>query len=190
MGPPRARRSRRGALVPRAAAGLLRQNWALPRTVAQFAARWRTEILAARELGQRAGEPYLELRYEDLVAEPEQEMRRVCEYALSAVGAGDARRTRASSTSRTCRSTTPRAAADPERPRLARREPRRRVAPSRWSPASCSTPATSCSSRRRATPRRRPRELARFAASAGAGTRGPRSTAFAALATFASDRLI
>ncbi len=53
----------------------------MPHTAAQFAARWRTEILAARRLGAHVGDRYLELRYEDLVTEPERELRRVCEHA-------------------------------------------------------------------------------------------------------------
>ena len=57
--------------------GFSGKTWALPRTAAQFAARWRTEILAARRLGGS----YLELRYEDLVADPERELRRVCDHA-------------------------------------------------------------------------------------------------------------
>jgi len=61
--------------------GFSGKTWAQPRTVAQFAARWRTEILAARRLGRHAGSRYLELSYEDLVAEPEQELRRVSEHA-------------------------------------------------------------------------------------------------------------
>jgi hypothetical protein len=61
--------------------GFSGKTWALPRTVQQFAARWRTEILAARKLGRHAGSRYLELRYEDLVAEPEQHLRLVCEHA-------------------------------------------------------------------------------------------------------------
>ena len=60
--------------------GFAGRTWAQPRTVAQFAARWRTEILAARRLGRHSGARYLELRYEDLVAEPERELRRVCEH--------------------------------------------------------------------------------------------------------------
>jgi hypothetical protein len=56
-------------------------TWAQPRTVARFAARWRFEIEAARALGRRAGDRYLELRYEDLVSEPESELRRACEFA-------------------------------------------------------------------------------------------------------------
>src|ERR1041385_4268364 len=60
--------------------GFSGKTWAQPRTVAQFAARWRTEILSARRLGRHAGSRYLELRYEDLVPEPERELRRVCEH--------------------------------------------------------------------------------------------------------------
>ncbi|HJQ51118.1 MAG TPA: sulfotransferase [Gaiellaceae bacterium] len=60
--------------------GFSGKTWAQPRTVAQFAARWRTEILSARRLGRHSGSRYLELRYEDLVAEPERELRRVCEH--------------------------------------------------------------------------------------------------------------
>jgi len=61
--------------------GFSGRTWAQPRTVPQFAARWRTEILAARRLGSHVGGRYLELRYEDLVAEPERELQRVCEHA-------------------------------------------------------------------------------------------------------------
>jgi len=61
--------------------GFSGKTWALPRTVTQFAARWRTEILAARRLGRHAGSRYLELRYEDLVDEPERRLRLVCERA-------------------------------------------------------------------------------------------------------------
>jgi sulfotransferase family protein len=57
--------------------GFSGKTWAQPRTAAQFAARWRTEIVAARRIKGH----YLELRYEDLVAEPERELRRVCEHA-------------------------------------------------------------------------------------------------------------
>jgi hypothetical protein len=57
--------------------GFSGKTWAQPRTAAQFAARWRAEILAARRLKGH----YLELRYEDLVTEPERELRRVCEHA-------------------------------------------------------------------------------------------------------------
>ena len=60
--------------------GFSGKTWAQPRTPAQFAARWRTEIRAARRLGSRAGGRYLELRYEDLVAEPERELRRLWDW--------------------------------------------------------------------------------------------------------------
>jgi hypothetical protein len=58
--------------------GFSGKTWAQPRTAAQFAARWRSEILAARRLIEGR---YLELRYEDLVTEPERELRGVCEHA-------------------------------------------------------------------------------------------------------------
>ena len=61
--------------------GFSGKTWALPRTAAQFAARWRAEIKAARRLDTHVGGRYLELRYEDLVDEPEQWLRRVCEHA-------------------------------------------------------------------------------------------------------------
>jgi hypothetical protein len=61
--------------------GFSGKTWALPHTVPRFAARWRTEILAARRLGRNAGNRYLELRYEDLVDEPERNLRLVCEHA-------------------------------------------------------------------------------------------------------------
>jgi sulfotransferase family protein len=61
--------------------GFSGKTWALPRTAAQFAARWRTEIASARRLGRNVGTRYLELRYEDLVTEPQRELRRVCEHS-------------------------------------------------------------------------------------------------------------
>ena len=61
--------------------GFAGKTWAQPRTAAQFAARWRMEIRSARRLGAHVGGRYLELRYEELVAEPERELRRVCEHA-------------------------------------------------------------------------------------------------------------
>src|SRR5436190_18735778 len=62
-------------------AGFSGKTWAQPRTVAQFAARWKVEIDAARALGRRAGGRYLELRYEDVVADPARELGRTCEFA-------------------------------------------------------------------------------------------------------------
>lgn len=61
--------------------GFSGKTWAQPQTAAQFAARWRMEIRSARRLGRHVGDRYLELRYEDLVTDPERELRRVCEHA-------------------------------------------------------------------------------------------------------------
>jgi hypothetical protein len=56
-----------------------RFNPTRPRTVAAFAAQWRLEIEAARRFGRDpvAGR-YGEVRYEDLVATPEETLREVC----------------------------------------------------------------------------------------------------------------
>src|SRR4051794_7746998 len=61
--------------------GFSGKTLAQPRTVAQFAARWKVEIAAAGAVGRRGGERYLELRYEDLVADPAGELMRICEFA-------------------------------------------------------------------------------------------------------------
>jgi hypothetical protein len=56
-----------------------RFNWARPRGVGDFACHWHFEVRAARRLGEAVGrDRYLELRYEDLVAEPERALREVC----------------------------------------------------------------------------------------------------------------
>jgi Sulfotransferase family len=57
-----------------------------PDTVAEAATKWRDEIVKARRVGPRLGR-YIELRYEDLVADPEPGLRRVCE--LCALGWDD-----------------------------------------------------------------------------------------------------
>jgi LPS sulfotransferase NodH len=58
-----------------------RFNWARPRSVAGFAAQWRYEIGAARRLGERLGPSrYVELRYEELVARPEEALRELCRF--------------------------------------------------------------------------------------------------------------
>ena len=63
-------------------AGIVTETWAHPRTPADFACQWRTEVQAARELGARVGPGrYHEVRYEDLVADPERRVRAVCEFA-------------------------------------------------------------------------------------------------------------
>jgi len=65
--------------VPR---GIVTETWGHPRTVGGFACQWRSEVLAARALGQRVGPTrYLEVRYETLVDDPEGELRRICDFA-------------------------------------------------------------------------------------------------------------
>jgi Sulfotransferase family len=61
--------------------GLMTETWMQPRSVAGFAAQWRTEIKAARRLGRRVGSRYLEVRYEDLVADVEGALRRIAAFA-------------------------------------------------------------------------------------------------------------
>jgi hypothetical protein len=41
---------------------------------------WKARVAAARRLGRKAGERYLEIRYEDLVLEPRQQISRVCGF--------------------------------------------------------------------------------------------------------------
>ena len=62
-------------------AGIVTRTWAHPETAAEFACQWRAEVEAARALGGRVGGRYLETRYEELVADPERELRRICELA-------------------------------------------------------------------------------------------------------------
>lgn len=58
------------------------RTWAHPEDVGGFASQWVTEIRAARDLGNRVGpQRYLEIRYEDLVADTEQVVRSVCNFA-------------------------------------------------------------------------------------------------------------
>lgn len=65
--------------VPR---GIMTEGWGHPTDAAGFARLWRTEVTAARALGRRVGSGrYLELRYEDLVREPADELRRICAFA-------------------------------------------------------------------------------------------------------------
>jgi hypothetical protein len=61
--------------------GLMTETWMQPQSVAEFAAQWRTEIKAARRLGHRVGERYLEVRYEDLVSDVETVLRRIAAFA-------------------------------------------------------------------------------------------------------------
>jgi hypothetical protein len=63
-------------------AGVVTRTWAHPRDAAGFACQWRTEVEAACSLGVRVGpERYLEVRYERLVAAPEETIRTVCAFA-------------------------------------------------------------------------------------------------------------
>jgi sulfotransferase family protein len=62
--------------------GIVTETWAHPRGAAGFAAQWRTEVRAARRLGRRLeADRYLEVRYEDLVRDPESELRRIGDFA-------------------------------------------------------------------------------------------------------------
>jgi hypothetical protein len=55
-----------------------RFNLTRPRGLGDFACAWRREVRAAQRFGRV--HPYLELRYEDLVAEPEARLRDVCAF--------------------------------------------------------------------------------------------------------------
>src|SRR4029450_6951764 len=57
-----------------------RFNVARPRGLASFASHWRLEVEGARQRGSRLAPRYPELRYEDLVREPETELRRICDF--------------------------------------------------------------------------------------------------------------
>jgi Sulfotransferase family len=61
--------------------GVVTETWMHPRTAADFACQWRTEVAAARRLGRRVGTRYLESRYEDLVSDVEAGLRRICAFA-------------------------------------------------------------------------------------------------------------
>jgi hypothetical protein len=61
--------------------GIVTETWMHPRTAADFACQWGTEVAAARRLGRRARGRYLEVRYEDLVADVEGVLRRICGFA-------------------------------------------------------------------------------------------------------------
>jgi Sulfotransferase family len=62
--------------------GIVTKTWAHPKSAAEFACQWWTEVEAGRRLGERVGtDRYLETRYEELVADPEGELRRICAHA-------------------------------------------------------------------------------------------------------------
>ena len=65
--------------------GTFTRTWAHPRTPAQFACLWRKEVGDARALGRRVGPTrYLEVRYEELVADAESVVREICTFAAVA----------------------------------------------------------------------------------------------------------
>jgi Sulfotransferase family len=61
--------------------GIVTETWMHPRTAADYACQWRTEVAAARRLGRRVGERYVEVRYEDVVDDVESVLRRICAFA-------------------------------------------------------------------------------------------------------------
>ena len=65
--------------------GTFTRTWAHPRTPAQFACLWRKEVGDARALGRRVGPTrYLDVRYEELVADAESVVREICTFAAVA----------------------------------------------------------------------------------------------------------
>ncbi len=65
--------------------GTFTRTWAHPRTPARFACLWRKEVGDARALGRRVGRTrYLEVRYEELVADAESVVREICTVAAVA----------------------------------------------------------------------------------------------------------
>ena len=62
--------------------GTFTRTWAHPATSRQFACLWRKEVDDARALGRRVGASrYREVRYEELVSEPEATIRGICAFA-------------------------------------------------------------------------------------------------------------
>ena len=58
------------------------RTWAHPTTPAQFACLWRREVSDARALGRRVGPArYHEVRYEELVADPDGSVSAICAFA-------------------------------------------------------------------------------------------------------------
>jgi hypothetical protein len=58
-----------------------RFNWARPRRLGDFACQWDFEVRAARRFGATvAAGRYLELRYENLVADPDLHLRGICSF--------------------------------------------------------------------------------------------------------------
>jgi len=62
--------------------GIVTTTWAHPRSAADFACEWRAQVKAAQALGRRVGpDRYLEVRYEDFVADPPAQVERICSFA-------------------------------------------------------------------------------------------------------------
>jgi hypothetical protein len=61
--------------------GIVTETWMHPRTAADFACQWRTEVAAARRLGRRVRERYAEVRYDEVVDDVESVLRRICAFA-------------------------------------------------------------------------------------------------------------
>jgi hypothetical protein len=62
--------------------GIVTRSPATPRSAAGFACQWKLEVEAAQALARRVGpRRYLEVRYEDLVADPEAQLSRICAFA-------------------------------------------------------------------------------------------------------------
>lgn len=62
--------------------GIAFETWGHPRSTAEFACLWRRDVSAARRLGRRLGsERYLEVRYEELLADAELVLRQICAFA-------------------------------------------------------------------------------------------------------------
>ena len=62
--------------------GTFTRTWAHPTSPAEFACLWRKEVGDARSLGRRVGQRrYLEVRYEELVADPDGIVSAICAFA-------------------------------------------------------------------------------------------------------------
>jgi len=62
--------------------GTFTRTWAHPTSPAQFACLWRKEVGDARSLGRRVGpQRYLEVRYEELVADADAAVSAICGFA-------------------------------------------------------------------------------------------------------------
>jgi len=62
--------------------GTFTRTWAHPATPAQFACLWGKEVSDARALGRRLGSArYLEIRYEELVTDPDEVLVGICDFA-------------------------------------------------------------------------------------------------------------